>query len=189
MLKKITYFLPAALIAFVVVSCQVQEVPLQGEISEEVIAKISNMGFNPDGIEAVEEGYRIERDIIITHELLASTPTSAVVPNYEQYRTTNLVTAGVPGRVITMYAQQGGSTGYSAGMIAGLDMAIARYNAMNLGISFQRVTSSSGADIQMTRLKKGEERQGILGSAGFPTASGISLYDQPVMRRFEFFNV
>ena len=57
-------------------------------------------------------------------------------------------------------------------MIAGLDLAISRYNAQNLEISFQRVTSSSNADIVMTRLNKRDERRGVLGSAGFPTASG-----------------
>lgn len=57
-------------------------------------------------------------------------------------------------------------------MIAGLDLAIARYNSENLTISFERVTSSGGADIVMTRLSKRDERRGVLGSAGFPTNSG-----------------
>jgi hypothetical protein len=152
------------------------------EVPQEVIKKIANMGFNPDGIEAVEEGYRIERDIIITHDLLEHTPTEHRVPFAEQYRTTNLVSFG-GGRVITIYAQEesqsggggkkgGGSGGFSPGMIAGLDEAISRYNAENLSISFQRATSSNNADIVMTRLSKGDERRGVLGSAGFPTASG-----------------
>lgn len=141
------------------------------EVPQEVISKLENMGFNPDGIEAVEEGYRIERDIIITHEMLEHAPVEHKVPHMEQYSTTNLVNAG-GGRVITMYAPEGGRNGYSAGMIAGLDLAIARYNAENLGISFQRVSNSNQADIVMTRLRKGDERRGILGSAGFPTASG-----------------
>jgi hypothetical protein len=141
------------------------------EVPQNVINKIANMGFNPDGIEAVEEGYRIERDIIITHEMLEHAPTEHKVPNMEQYSTNNLVSTG-GSRTITIYAPAGGRNGYSSGMIAGLDLAIARYNAQNLEISFSRVTSSSGADIVMTRLKKGDERRGILGSAGFPTASG-----------------
>ena len=152
------------------------------EVPQNVINKIANMGFNPDGIEAVEEGYRIERDIIITHEMLEHAPTEHKVPNMEQYSTNNLVSSN-GSRVITIYAPEsgggggkgkkgGGGGGYSPGMIAGLDLAIARYNAENLSISFQRVSSSGGADIVMTRLSKGDERRGILGSAGFPTASG-----------------
>ena len=57
-------------------------------------------------------------------------------------------------------------------MIAGLDLAIARYNAENLSITFERINDPNAADITLSRLSKGEERQGILGSAGFPTASG-----------------
>jgi len=173
-----------AMIALIVNSCIKDENDslTTTEVPQEVIKKIAIMGFNPDGIEAVEEGYRIERDIIITHDLLEHAPTDHRVPFAEQYRTTNLVDAG-GGRVITMYAQEesqsggggkkgGGSGGFSPGMIAGLDEAIDRYNAENLSISFQRVSSSSNADIVMIRLSKGEERRGVLGSAGFPTASG-----------------
>jgi len=139
------------------------------EIPTKVIEQLTAMGFNPDGIEKVDEGYRIERDIIITEEFLEHAGHEHRVPGVEQYSTNNLVSAG-GGRVITMYADEG-RRGYSAGMIAGLDEAISRFNAMNLSISFQRI-STNNADITMARLKKGEERRGILGSAGFPTANG-----------------
>ncbi len=173
-----------AMIALIVNSCIKDENDSLNttEVPQEVIEKIANMGFNPDGIEAVEEGYRIERDIIITHDLLENVPTERRVPFAEQYRTTNLVSAG-GGRVIVIYAptesqsggggkKGGGGGGFSPVMIAGLDEAISRFNAENLDIRFQRVSSSSGADIVMTRLSKGDERRGVLGSAGFPTASG-----------------
>ena len=137
------------------------------------------MGFNPEGIQIIPEGYLIERDIIIRPEDLMRNP--GIIANgksiEKQYSTDNLVNAG-NGREITIYAPvaTGGkgknSSGYSAGMIAGLEEAISRYNAEGLSITFRRVTSSAGADIVMTQLRKGEERQGILGSAGFPTASG-----------------
>ena len=152
-------------------ACQDEGAFSPSEVPGDVITKIENMGFNPDGIVAIEEGYLIERDIIITHELLKTQPVSHTVPGIEQYSTNYLVTS-TGGRLIEIYAPVGGRTGYSAGMIAGLDEAIARYNAEGLELTFARVTSSSGADIVMTRLKKGEERRGILGSAGFPTASG-----------------
>ena len=61
-------------------------------------------------------------------------------------------------------------------MIAGLDEAISRFNAENLSLTFQRITTDN-ADIRMTRLKKGDERRGILGSAGFPT-SGCDPYNE-----------
>ena len=145
-------------------------------VPDEVITKIENMGFNPDGIVAIEEGYRIERDIIITHEMLESQPSSHIVPNLEQYHTTNLVSSN-GNRVITIYAAEGGKRGYSPGMIAGLDEAIARYNAENLTISFQRITKKRGADITMSRLSRFDEQRGVLGSAGFPTSQGDPYHE------------
>lgn len=171
-MKKVLTLFTAAAMALVVFSCQKTDLSLDAqEVPQSVIDQLMVMGFNPDGIEVVEEGYRIERDIIITEDFLKNPPHVHRVPNAEQYSTNNLVsTSG--NRVITIYAPQGGNNGYSPGMIAGLDLAISRYNAENLEISFQRVTSSSGADIVMTRLSKRDERRGVLGSAGFPTSSG-----------------
>ncbi|MCB0633496.1 MAG: M57 family metalloprotease [Saprospiraceae bacterium] len=173
MQKLFKLIIPVLGLAFIVGSCQKdRSVDLASEVvPQNIIDQIARMGFNPDGIERVEEGYRIERDIIITEEFLSENPTRHIVPNQEQYSTNNLVSTN-GSRVITMYAPEGGRNGYSAGMIAGLDLAIARYNSENLEISFQRVTSSGGADISMTRLSKRDERRGVLGSAGFPTASG-----------------
>jgi hypothetical protein len=190
MKRLILPLLTTAIAILIFQSCNKDESDLTSstKVPQEVIDKITTMGFNPDGIEAVEEGYRIERDIIITHEFLAHTPTEHKVPFAEQYSTNNLVSGSA--RVITIYALEASSggggkgkgngkgnngsaqAGYSAGMIAGLDLAISRYNDQNLAISFQRVTNSNGADIVMTRLSKGDERRGVLGSAGFPSASG-----------------
>lgn len=185
MQKLFKLLIPVMGLALLTYSCQEnRSIDLAADVvPQEVIDKLTHMGFNPDGIEKIDEGYRIERDIIITEEFLNSTPDRHFVPNLEQYSTDNLVNAG-GGRVITIYAPEessggggkgkkgGGSGGYSPAMIAGLDEAISRYNNENLSISFQRVTSSSGADIVMTRLSKRDERRGVLGSAGFPTSSG-----------------
>ena len=134
----------------------------------------------------IDNGYLVEGDIYLTDATIAEMGRGNLVPVVEQYSTNNLVNAG-GGRVITIYAPEegassggggkgkkggGGGSGYSPAMIAGLDEAISRYNAENLSISFQRVTSSSGADIVMTRLSKRDESRGVLGSAGFPTSQG-----------------
>jgi hypothetical protein len=151
-------------------SCQKESLDRGNEIPSSVIEQLTAMGFNPEGIERTEDGYLIERDIVITQDFLDHAGHEQRVPGAEQYSTNNLVsTSG--NRVITIYAP-GGRRGYSAGMLAGLDLAIARYNSENLEISFQRVNSSNGADITMTRLSKRDERRGVLGSAGFPTSSG-----------------
>ncbi|MCB0647042.1 MAG: hypothetical protein KDC49_10290 [Saprospiraceae bacterium] len=171
-MKMYKLFGAAIVASMMLISCSEEEASTNASsVPETVITKLKAMGFNPDGIQKVDEGYRIERDIIITEEFLEHAGAEQVVPDLEQYSTNNLVSTG-GSRLITLYAPVGGRKGYSAGMIAGLDLAIARYNAQNLEISFQRVTSSAGADIVMTRLAKGDERRGILGSAGFPTAGG-----------------
>ncbi len=157
-------------LALFAVSCAKESTLLEEEVPQEILNKIAQLGFNPDGAVVVEEGYRVERDIILTHENLEGVDVTHRVPNIEQYSTNNLVSTG-GSRNITIYAPTG-RKGYSAGMLAGLDLAIARYNAENLEITFSRVSSSSGADIQMTRLSKRDERRGVLGSAGFPTAQG-----------------
>jgi len=186
-MKRIVNVLAIALISSTVFySCSDENISTQDEVSPEVLSMMVDAGFNLD-IQtpiAFEGGYLVERDIFVTEEGLAQMSAGSRVPSLEQYSTNNLVNAG-GGRVITIYAPEassarghkgkpggGGTSGYSPGMIAGLDLAISRYNAENLTLSFQRVTSSSGADIVMTRLNKRDERQGVLGSAGFPSASG-----------------
>lgn len=185
-MRKFTYLATLALAASVLfVACEQQgeSVVTKDEVSESTLAALTNAGFDITRQAPIKfmEGYLVEGDIYITEAEISSLREGTRLPIEEQYSTNNLVSTN-GNRVITMYAPEassgggkkggGGTSGYSPGMIAGLDLAIARYNAENLAISFQRVTSSSNADIVMSRLSKGDERRGVLGSAGFPTASG-----------------
>lgn len=171
-MKKTISFLFLLLIGSgVFYSCQDQEIESL-DVSDAVRGQLISLGFDVINQAPIkfDQGYLVEGDIYLTDADLATMKQGDKLPTLEQYRTTNLVTGT---RTITMYAQQGTcNTCYSAGMIAGLDAAIARYNAQGLTITFSRITTSTGANIVMTRLKKGEEAQGILGSAGFPTATG-----------------
>ncbi len=166
------------------VSCEqnVESVVTADEVSEATLQALTNAGFDVDNIAPIkfDDGVLVEGDIYIPFHDIAALREGDRLPIEEQYSTNNLVVTN-GNRVITIYAPVAtsgggrgnkGTSGYSAAMIAGLDLAISRYNAENLEISFQRVTSSTGADIVMTRLAKGDERRGILGSAGFPTSSG-----------------
>jgi hypothetical protein len=173
MLKNFKKFVSALVLSAVVLSsCSQDETALVDDfaVDDITIEKIKNLGFNVtnNAPTKFEDGYLIEGDIYLTDADINNMSKPSFLPVAEQYSTNNLV---IGTRVITMYAEEGGRDGYSAGMIAGLDEAIIRYNAMNLVISFQRITTNN-ADITMTRLRKGDERRGILGSAGFPTASG-----------------
>ena len=102
-MKKVFPFLSIIAMALLVFSCQKSDFDSAEAAPQEVIDQLMRMGFNPDGIEIVEEGYRIERDIIITEDFLKSTPTIHRVPNAEQYSTNNLVSTN-GSRNITIYA-------------------------------------------------------------------------------------
>lgn len=170
----------AIMIAFT--ACDDSVMEAADEVSPEVLTKLAAAGFNISDQAPLnfEDGYLVEGDIYIPASQIDALSAGERLPIEEQYSTNNLVsTSG--SRTITLYAPvassgggrgKKGSSGYSPAMIAGLDLAIARFNAENLEISFQRVTSSSGADIVMTRLSKRDESRGVLGSAGFPTSSG-----------------
>ena len=162
-------FKPLALLliaGLAVTSCKKDAAaPEQEQISDETLTKIYNHGFGTSNVQRIEEGYLVEGDIILTEEFLNSAPGGNLlrIAETEQYHTTNLVDGP---RVITVSV----SSQLPASYITATDEALARYNAQNLTLTFQRV--SSGADIS---LMKGNGQ--FLASAGFPTSSG-SPYGQ-----------
>ena len=168
-MRKIYSLIVAAVIALSFTACQQNQLEVGNEVPQHILNKIEGLGFSTKGVLVSGEGFIVERDIYMTEADMA-TMSGPKATNQEQYSTNNLVATN-GSRVITVYMPTG-RKGYSAGEQAGLDVAIARYNAENLEISFQRVTSSSAADIVYKRLSKRDERRGVLGSAGFPTASG-----------------
>lgn len=141
-----------------------QEAPQ--EVSKHVLNKIKELGFSTAQVVARDGGYIVEGDIFLTDENLnevSSSPTLRIA-EVEQYRTRNLVT-GLP-RTITISI-----SGLGTAYVQGTDLAIQRYNAENLQIRFQRV--SSGGAIRVEGFYEGPSGGFItLGSAGFPTSSG-----------------
>jgi hypothetical protein len=130
--------------------------------TEDALNKIYNLGFSNKNVTIDEAGnYVVEGDILLSQKDLDAMPDMQFlrIGSEEQYRTYNLVTA-VP-RVITVSLASKLPTSY----IAALDEALARYNAEDLLITFQRV--ASGADIEIV---KGNGN--FLASAGFPSSSG-----------------
>ncbi len=153
-----------AVLSVSIIACkkELQE-PVQEEISAETLAKISSHGFGTSDVQRVEEGYLVEGDIILTEEFLNRAPGGNYlrIANVEQYRTTNLVT-GVP-RTITVSMDSKLSS--KAGYLAALDEMIARYNAENISLSFQRVNSNGNIRIV-------NANGPYLASAGFPSSNG-----------------
>jgi len=159
MMKMFLLLLTAGIM---IISCKKEAVIAEEEISQETLTKIYNHGFGTSDVQRVEEGYLVEGDIILTEEFLNTVPGGNFlrIANEEQYRTTNLV--GGP-RTITVSLDN--KLGALAGYPAALQEMVNRYNAENLTLNFQVV--SSGADIRFVNANGP-----YLASAGFPSSSG-----------------
>jgi hypothetical protein len=142
-------------------SCKKEGKPVSDEVPQSVKDQISALGFTSANAQKIDEGYLVEGDIIITPELLGSSPQSQFlrVGNEEQYRTTNLVKS-LP-RTITVSLDRRIPSAYGAV----LTEMVSRYNALNLQIHFQQV--SSGGQI-VFKVAHGS----YLASSGFPDAQG-----------------
>lgn len=137
------------------------------EISQETLAKIQHLGFSIASVQKVDEGYMVEGDIVLSDELLNSTPDYKLlrIGNSEQYRTTNLVTR-LP-RTITVKVTKLGTA-----FVQGADLAISRYNGLGSKIKFQRITTGT-PDINIVGFNQGPSGGYItLGSSGFPSSTG-----------------
>jgi Dual-action HEIGH metallo-peptidase len=158
----------ACLVALVIASCKKDaKTSTSDQIAQETLNKIAQLGFSNKAVVKVDDGYLVEGDIVLNDELLNSTPDQKLlrVGQAEQYRTTNLVKA-LP-RTIKLKVSNLGTA-----FVQGTDLAVSRYNALNLQIKFTRITSGS-ADITILGFNQGPSGGYItLGSSGFPTSTG-----------------
>jgi hypothetical protein len=162
LVKPLSAILTIAFLSIIVYSCtkESKQDQQKEEISTQVLEKISALGFSKTNVQLHDEGYLVEGDIVLTNDDLNGTPDSKLlrIAETEQYRTTNLV--GSLPRTITVRV----STTLPSAYVTATNEAIRRYNAENLRVSFQRVTS--GGNIVITRAPSGA---GYLASAGFPS--------------------
>lgn len=176
------HFAAICIAAFVFTSCSkdVQDTT-QDEISEQTLAQIKALGFSTQEAKKIPEGYLVEGDIILTEENLRTPSNSPilVIAREEQYRTTNLVT-GKPRVISVKLSLDAASTSHSNAFNAALDESIRRYNAENLGLTFQKVTTGT-AHITVVAYN---ENSNVLGSAGFP--SGGEPYNQIKMNTYHY---
>jgi hypothetical protein len=146
-------------------SCQTEDgVTTSQDLSPETISQIRALGFSTQNAVATDGGYLVEGDILLhDHDLKAGhNGKYLVIASEEQYRTTNLVNGP---RTITVSISEKLPVSY----VAALDVALARYNAQNLSLTFTRV--ASGGNIQLV-----SAGGNYLASAGFP--SGGNPYPQ-----------
>jgi hypothetical protein len=143
-----------------------KKVDQTAQVSADVSSKITALGFSTDNVRKIGDNYLVEGDILLTPANLSETSTSPTlrIAETEQYRTTNLV-KNLP-RTITVSVSNL-PTVYATATAN----AVARYNALNLTLKFQVV--SSGGAIQIIGFNEGPSGGFItLGSSGFPTSSG-----------------
>jgi len=166
-MKKLFVLFSVVACALILSSCQDStQITDELVVSNSTLSLIASAGFNQNNVTAEfnENGQRVYRvegcytftDDEITN--LAPAPMALRISE-EQYSTTLLVT-GLP-RVITVSLNKKLPSSYGPA----LDEAIARYNAMGLKITLQRVTTT--ADINFIT-----GNGSYLASAGFPTSSG-----------------
>jgi hypothetical protein len=147
----------------------------QAPVSQEVLSQIKALGFSTDGVTVTDGGYLVEGDIVLTPENLQGMEQShnLIHANEEHYRTTNLVSTSGGTRTITVKLNT-----TQANFVSATDEAIRRYNALNLRLRFQRITSGT-ANINIVTYY---QVSNTLGSAGFP--SGGNPYGTINMNRY-----
>lgn len=164
-MKKIIFLLVCA--PLLVTSCKKESTPAEtaNTLSEAILSKIRTLGFSTQNVKKIPEGYLVEGDILLTEKDLETVPSggpSLRIAQEEQYRTFNLVTVTGPSRIIKVSVP----TSSPSGFVNAVDEAISRFNAQNLRLTFQRV--STGQDIEI-RLLSGVS---YIASAGFPSNNG-----------------
>lgn len=177
MKKFSTPILLAAIASMSLFSCK-KEAKETNAIPTETLNQIQALGFSTDGVQRTAAGYLVEGDIVLRPSDLTARPSSPnmIIAQEEQYRTFNLVSPSK--HPVIKVALNNSSAQHDAAFSASLDEAIRRYNAENLTVTFQRVTT--GADITVVAFY---EVSNTLGSSGFPTATG-DPYNQIQMNTY-----
>lgn len=151
------------LLSVVLFSCSKQDAPSDDQqVPGDILDAVERSGFSREGVMKDDGGYIVEGDIFLSDEDLriGSKWNTITIAETEQYHTTNTVSVGAT-RTIKISLSNKFPRTYEAG----LDEAVSRFNAENLSLRFQRVTS--GADINIV-----VGRGNYIASAGFPSSQG-----------------
>ena len=167
-----------ALLSFIIiglafVSCQKEQVaPEENQISQEVIDKVASLDLNaadiqlydlvlPDG-SVKRNQYLVEGCIAIDPGQLDNMSNFDGVTG-EQYRTYNLVNSP---RTINIIGYTGGSNALTSKMQTALSWAVANYNRLNIGLTFNLTFGTNDQTKDMVVYKTSGSAGGV---AGFPS--------------------
>ena len=136
-------------------------------IPQDVLTAIATKGFSTVGVRKVANGYVVENDILLTADALQrkDSVNEVILAKTEQYYQIAITLSPVPiPRSILISIDNTLPAAYSAS----LDIAIARYNALNLRVIFQKV-AAGGADISVTYGGNNQIGVGVEGQSGPPS--------------------
>lgn len=166
------------------------------EISTDIIQKLKVAGFDTsEGLTRIKDGYMVEYDIFMSDSTINSlAPKSKVkIPLSAKniggkiqsrdlnshYRSSNLVLATWNSqRTIQVYMDPA----FGTFLQTALDLALQRYNALDLSITFTRTTNASANDIYISAVSN----KSYLMSAGFPYGNG-DPYDE-ILVNTDYYN-
>ncbi|MGB3465929.1 MAG: M57 family metalloprotease [Cyclobacteriaceae bacterium] len=184
-----------ALGSFVMFSCTQEDVETTPDnaISQEIASGFSDLGYDVSNLEvknlSLEPGgapvptYVLEGDILVEKakamQIINDLVSSEVVdgPNTEQYRTSQLVSAGSVSnpRTISVIGYTGSCCALTSKMRTALQWAVDNYNRLNIEIRFSlRFAAATNAD--MVVYNNGAAGGG--GSAGFPSNGNPNKFIQ-----------
>lgn len=175
-----------ALVAAFVSSCSPESAEITtDEITDDVLTKFEDLGFDVSDIDVVTEKnpltnesgkfYVLEGDIKISElqaEEMLDSDIFHVGAVGEQYRTNNLVSGP---RTITVLGYTGGSNALDNTMRTALQWAVNNYNRININLNF---TLSFGTNYPAYDMVVYKVNGGGGGSAGFPTGGNPHKFIQ-----------
>lgn len=178
--KKVTILSMIVALFIISPSCTEQEIKQENTsvVSEDIKSQFAALGFDVSDINTVTDDnplspthgslqYQLEGDIQISEdELHAMMQSDLIVPHHaiaEQYRTTNLVKNN---RTIRVLGYTGGSNALDSKMRSGLQMAVANFNQLDIGLSFILHFGTNASDYDITVMRVSGNAGG---SSGFPS--------------------
>ena len=178
-MRRLNYALWSVLVMFLAfgfTSCNTEDEPQVDEISDDVLAQFTDLGFDVSDIQMVNhhnpitgvssKQYLLEGDILIPETQMREMLNSDIFhigAVGEQYRTNNLVSNN---QTIRVLGYTGGSYALDNTMRTALQWAVNNYNRLNIGLNFTLAfgTNYNSYDMVVYRTSGGGG-----GSAGFPS--------------------
>lgn len=176
-IRKAALALAVVALSAFIISCTDNGINKETEqVSVELKTQLMELGFDASDMQKytdrnpitgkVTDGYLLEKDMFISTaqlEEMSKSKVHHVGAVGEQYRTTNLVSSP---RTIRVLGYTSGTNALTTKMRNALTLAVANYNALNIGLDFTLTfgTNTNAAEIVVYRVSGGAG-----GSAGFPT--------------------